>query len=517
MTRAYAILFVFCGAAACAMSAGGSGDAGGPAADAGPLDAGSDGGTTDAGMPGPDAGGRADASVPEGDGGIPDSDSFVDSVGADSHFNYRTSTYDSSRDQIAAWLEDAGFRHLRDALVNATFADGGAVHPYELGLCQSGVHFSLGFDLLQTQAQVTAIMMAQTDQDLACIDFVEPANEADGAGGDWATGVVAQTKMIHDIFQSNPKWARIPVLGPSLISASAAHVNLLIAAAAALGTTLEAISAAGNIHTGNCWYMPEDSHAGYASAVAAYRLGWPHEPLWVTEFDGNDAPSGDGCYTPDVVEATYEPRVWAHDLELGIARTYHYQLVDMTSDAIFGPEGLLDQHGAPKPTAFALAHLMALLADPGPAFAAVPADLTFGGDTTALHHLLFQRRDGTYQLLLWRAEPVWNYSAFASGGQFHPDAGLSFPAPTEVTVTTPWTLASASLYATTHACNVSFTRLDFPSRTNGVPTPYAQDPTPVPTGGPQCWDYPVSSVTPSGNTVTVPVDATIAVLALTPG
>ena len=454
--------------------------------------------------------------APPAAGAFPTSDSFVDSIGFDSHFNYGGS-YDTAHKAISSALTAAKIRHVRDSgiLTGGKFDDGEDRTAFYQNLCKSGVTFELSFNWNQDADEVTALL-AKVDAlgAAACVDFIEPTNEADGSKGDWASKVIAQQIMLHKLVKANPKFAGATLLGPSLLSIK--DMPALIAAAKAAGTTLEAISDAGNIHTGNCRYMPEDTTQGYDVAVQAYRAGYPTKTLWVTEFDGDDSPSGDGCYTPDVVEAAYEPRVWAHNLELGVGRSYHYQLADMPSDPTFGPEGIVDQDGTLKPAGFAIEHLIALLADPGPSFTTHPITLSFAGDTTDLHHLVFERRDGSYQVLLWRAESVWDYTAYnPKKGVYNPKEGISFPDASKVTVTAPWAIASAEVFATNHLCNQTFKQLDFPERNaSGVASPYAIDPYPAPSGAPQCWDYVGTSLTASQDTVQVPVDATIAVLDL---
>jgi hypothetical protein len=54
-----------------------------------------------------------------------------------------------------------------------------------------------------------------------------------------------------------------------------------------------------------------------------------------------------------------------------------------------------------------LRNTIEILADRGPAFAPTAAAYSLGGDAADVHHLLLQKRDGTYYLALWRATDVW--------------------------------------------------------------------------------------------------------------
>src|SRR5437588_638498 len=55
-----------------------------------------------------------------------------------------------------------------------------------------------------------------------------------------------------------------------------------------------------------------------------------------------------------------------------------------------------------------IANLTSILSDRGPAFSAQPLDLTIASGPTDLHRLLLEKRDGSYHLVLWRAERVWD-------------------------------------------------------------------------------------------------------------
>lgn len=132
--------------------------------------------------------------------------------------------------------------------------------------------------------------------------------------------------------------------------------------------------------------------------------------------------SGSPDAIPQNIAGRYMPRLLIEQFRAGIRRTYLYELIDCCGESY----GLLTQDGLPKPAFYAVKSLLTLLADPGPAF--TPQDLAYtvsGGSD--VRHMLFQKRDGTYFLALWRGVPAYN-------NETHQAIGVS---PQIVTVTLP--------------------------------------------------------------------------------
>jgi len=109
-----------------------------------------------------------------------------------------------------------------------------------------------------------------------------------------------------------------------------------------------------------------------------------------------------GAGVPEAVAARYLPR-----LLLGHAttatRTYLGALAGEQADP-----GLLGPDGSPARAHRDLANLVALLADPGPAFTPGRLAYRLSGDTDGLRHLLLQKADGRYWLVLWVEKPSFD-------------------------------------------------------------------------------------------------------------
>lgn len=108
----------------------------------------------------------------------------------------------------------------------------------------------------------------------------------------------------------------------------------------------------------------------------------------------------------EAAEAKYLPRLLFVYFQRGMAKAYKYEFLDLKPDPEFTDMerhfGLVRVDGTPKPSFHALANLIQLLADPGPTF--TPGSLEWQlKDTPAnLQHLLLQKRDGRFWLVLFQ-------------------------------------------------------------------------------------------------------------------
>jgi hypothetical protein len=109
-----------------------------------------------------------------------------------------------------------------------------------------------------------------------------------------------------------------------------------------------------------------------------------------------------GAGVPEAVAARYLPR-----LLLGHARTAARTYLGALAAEQTGP-GLLGPDGSPTRAHRDLANLVALLADPGPAFTPGRLAYRLSGDTDGLRHLLLQKADGRFWLVLWVEKPSWD-------------------------------------------------------------------------------------------------------------
>jgi hypothetical protein len=352
-------------------------------------------------------------------------DNLVNSVGVDTHFNYPTTPYATQFPIVSAALIASGIRHIRDGSISFT-------PPYSTmlqTLGAAGIMHSVGFDTNVTPAQITQALAAQAPY----VESVEPANEWDGSAGSnpgWLQQLLAEQSLLYATVRSNPLNANLVVLGPPL-----AHQNLY-----ALLGNLNAVSDAGNLHNATCNLNPgTTTNLGIPTMTAYLRLS-TSKPIWTTETGYGDDTTRP-CALPDAVIAKYDPREVGERFLAGEPRTEFYQFTDMPSDKVFGSMGLTFASGAPKAQYLALASMLHLLSDKGSAFSPQPLSYSISGATSNLHHLLLQKRDGTYFLLLWLEVPSWKpLNATNVGGS------ALVVSPQSVTVTCTSAHASATLF-----------------------------------------------------------------------
>ena len=195
-----------------------------------------------------------------------------------------------------------------------------------------------------------------------------------------------------------------------------------------------------------------------------------------------------GYYTGTAAEsvsqatfAKYIPRMFADDLVAGITRTYSYQLVDQTTDPTqgFSNGGLIAVNGngtlSPKPAYYTLQHMIQLLSDSGTLSSTLPlyyslsytppagyttANPNYWGIPPTIQHLLLQKSNGTYELLVWNdvssaAIADGNGTALTSTAR-----DIRVPLfPVTLTFATP-VQTSATLYGLNPYGNTSATTLD---------------------------------------------------------
>jgi hypothetical protein len=321
------------------------------------------------------------------------SDAFVDAIGADSHFYITTDPYVTQFATIAPLVVASGIRHLRDSNQGTAYA--GRMSYF----AAHGIKHSIGTTVTAKRAEIDDELTTFGSQ----VDFIEPANEWDAqhlVNPDWVAQIRANQALIFAATRANSATSTLTVLGPSI----AWPVEY-----AKLGN-LQSEENAGNIHNSTCdWNPGTDNYLSITSYDAYARESTPTKPLWTTETGYGDDMSVASCTLPDAVIAKYDPRTVTERWNAGQPRVYFYQLVDEPSDSLFGSTGLIDAAGKPKPQFTALQSLIGILSDRGGAFTTVPLSYALSGETANVDHTLLQRRDGSYELLLWLEVPAWDH------------------------------------------------------------------------------------------------------------
>jgi hypothetical protein len=348
------------------------------------------------------------------------SDAFVDAAGVNVHLSEYGTLYGDNIGTVTALLRNAGLRHVRDGIT----VNNAQICSADQSLAASGIHF----DVL---ASFSTSALASW---LGCIgsaaESIEGVNEADISGDlNWVADVRANTTALATLAP------QMPLIAPALTSEGAY---------AALGS-LAGVVTYGNAHTyaagrnpGTPGWGATDSYGTYGSlawnlAIATQVSGT--KPPYITECGYSD--QIDQYAVPPVTKARYTLRMLLENWNAGALRTYIYELVDEGAPP-YSHYGLVDAFGNPKPAYTALSNLLAHLADPGGSFATTPLNYTLSAPSTAMHTLL-QKRNGTYELIIWNETSEWN-----------PDTNTPLPT-TPLQVVLTFAKAPSSLAQTTFA------------------------------------------------------------------
>ena len=206
----------------------------------------------------------------------------------------------------------------------------------------------------------------------------------------------------------------------------------------------------------------DDPNGGFGeNAFTSYAPPFAPKPMAASETGYPTHRSG----TSELAQGKYLPRLFCEYFTHGVQRTYWYELVD--EDEFPDPDGnnpechygVIRKDLTPKPAYIALKSLLMLLQDPRKTGTFTPGSLSYSlvvspvwgyrepnsgkvidyDRTRYVHHLLLQKSDGTFYLLLWH-EIADEDTGVVPHREIQPPT-----MPT--TIILPPTIASATVYA----------------------------------------------------------------------
>jgi hypothetical protein len=326
-------------------------------------------------------------------------DSFVDSIGVNTHTYYSDTAYYSRFDLVKQRLAELGVRHIRENLEPERPDQYQRLNE----LAASGVKSTLILGDPENGAEGLEELVSILKTELrGSVDAVEGPNEFDARGGaDWAPRLSDYQQRLYDAVKSDPSLAGLPVIGPSIVQRRNQE---------SLGDISSHLDY-GNIHSYPDGNAPESNLGSWLERAA---LNSGSKPVIATETGYHTALNSTGEQNPVSEEAmaTYMPRLFLEYFRSGVARTFSYELLDQKPDPGNSEAesnfGLLHNDFSATPAFNALRNTIGILADPGPAFTPGTLDYSLSGDRSNLRQLLLQKRDGSFYLVLWRATSVWN-------------------------------------------------------------------------------------------------------------
>lgn len=358
--------------------------------------------------------------LPRGTGAVKPlrADDLVESMGVATHLDYGWSEYKDFA-MIKQRLSELGIRYIRDG-IRAEVADK-----------LNELHRDLGIRMVAVLGNEPDASVTNAKRVLDMVAFIEGDNEPDLDGGDWDVDARAAQRKLYTNIKSDAATRHIPVTSPALC-------NPMTWVGDENAVKLGDISAwcdYGAMHTyprrGDPTYVHKD-HGEYTMTLPeemAYcrsTMFGADAPIIVTETGYHDY-AGYQTHNkgiPPDVEAKYLPRLFLYYLDCGVTLTCTYEFIDHLP-GWYNPDSPSREYelhfglvygwpqynramqnpppvGTPKPVFYALKNLIALFADPGEFHETQPLEFTIENASDSLRHMLFQKRDGTYLLVLWR-------------------------------------------------------------------------------------------------------------------
>jgi hypothetical protein len=330
-------------------------------------------------------------------------DSFVDSIGVQTHLSYSGTPYYTQWPQVFAELKASGIRHIRDGATTSQFLL--AEHQQ---LAAAGVGALIGVALDTATAPGLLQQFASGARDLDSIEAPNECDDGTNCGINGAAGIANAAAFMH-VLDASGHALNVPVVGPSFVNPLSYGFS----------PNLSQLMNYNNLHMYFGGRNPGSSGWGGGDAQG-HRYGslafWldqtsengPGVPVMITETGYISFPTTSTPWTiPESVEANYKPRILLLAFNAGIARTYLYELVDELAEPGYG---LLHNDLSEKPAFVAVKTLTGLLSDRGPAFQPGKLNYTLtGGDATVTTTLL-QKRDGSFWLVIWSEQSSYEPS-----------------------------------------------------------------------------------------------------------
>ena len=324
-------------------------------------------------------------------------DSFVDSIGIVTHLSYNNTPYYTQWPQVLAALQSLGVRHIRDGFYPWASSSPYIQEHQELAAAGIKCDYVVPFD-----STTTAASIEQFSSEVQDMESLEAPNECDVAGncGATSTSGIANAVAFLPVINAAGSNLGVPVYGPSFTQQSS-YLQAGNIASQMTYNNLHIYFGGRNPGSDGWGDVDAEGHA-YGSFdwwLDQGNVDAPNVPAVVTETGYLSFPETSTPFTlPESVQASYVPRSLLLAYKHGIARTYLYELIDEVSSPGYG---LMDSTLTPKPAYNAVQNLISILSDEGTAF--TPGSLSYsieGGDAT-LNHLLLQKRDGSFWLVLW--------------------------------------------------------------------------------------------------------------------
>ncbi len=357
-------------------------------------------------------------------------DSFMDSIGLCTRWGVQGTPYSTDFEGVKRRLIELRIRHVRDGFTNHILDLGRlGIKTCVVAEPEMGTVEQIRDRIKAINAQIPAIDAVEgpSEPDIQWINRAKSYNGKSATKGpeELVAGVTSFQKDLYTAIKGEPATAGLKVIGPALgrtydtVSSKNPFDNDSLMDFVDWGnfhpypngnpyaTAYAYDSIEKYYHQGN---MPSVNIDEFPHAFTTYQPPFGQRLMVATETGYSTFKDG----ASETAQAKYTPRLFCEYFRKGIARTYLNELVDQFMDTNRGNRdanfGLLRNDLSPKPAYNALRGIMRLLddSDSKPGFR--PANLELAIEarpfeeyrrTQFVHHLLLQKSDGEFYLLIW--------------------------------------------------------------------------------------------------------------------
>jgi len=328
-------------------------------------------------------------------------DSFVGSIGVNTHFYYSDTPYVERFEQVKQRLAELGVRHVRENIAPDNRPD---QYRRLRELAATGIKADLILGDPRNGISTLDHMLSVVKTELTgALDAVEGPNEFNAQGvANWAPMLREYQQHLYTAVKSDPSLSPLTVIGPSITN---------------WGDAEELGDISGMLDVGNAHpYTSKPPETVVTEALERSAQTAGAKPAFTTEtgYDTAMNYTGPESFLPvtEAAQAVYMPRVFLEHFRRGVSRTYSYELLDEFPDPKLTDResnfGLLRNDLSKKPAFDALRNLIGILKDPGSSFTPGSLDYSLEGNQEGLRQVLLQKSDGSFYLAVWRATSVWD-------------------------------------------------------------------------------------------------------------
>lgn len=359
------------------------------------------------------------------------SDDFVESLGIHTAFGFCPGRLCDNYPEVKALLAELGIRYIRDIPYpepwrrrTDLYEDYGirmlAASVRSSGKLLDSQHISSFLIGIKSWGNMIAGIVGVNEYDNALFHSCEETEGCDPNWSEtsWQRSYLEYQQRLYEKVKADPELRNLPVvMGPM------AHLDNLKQVGDLSGSCDK-----GNDHSySGSWGKPsQESGWGRESVrsmdevVAKVQQACPGEELWITET--GYAEKVDGQQNKYLVtrkaKAKYIPRIYAsYYLQGNIEKTFMFQLLSAVITEPTG-YGIIDNNLQPTPAYYGIKNMISLLGEAEwndqtqswqyPDFDTSSLKYSLEGDNTNINHLLLQKSDGTFYLLLWQEVYVYD-------------------------------------------------------------------------------------------------------------